>query len=279
MNTQNPKEAKRRRLTKNLVKVVNRAIDSYSLIRNGDRVCVALSGGKDSLALLYLLKEHQRKYPWDYTIGAVHVVSDFGGEYAQQARQNAFEHCRLLEIPLEIRNITVTEAKDGSYAEPSCFWCSWKRREALFTHCADEGYNRLAFGHHADDVAETSLLNLFYHGTLETMYPIRTFFDGVFDVIRPLFFVRERETADFASANDFLHAACTCMHAASGKRARMKKFITDIRKDAHQLHANIWNASEAWWRHIGDTHLRESGNNQISECNDNANGEKNKKEP
>ena len=239
------------RYTRNLLKKINRIIDEYKLISDGDRVCVSVSGGKDSLSLLHLLLEHIRFYPLNYTVGAVHVVSDFA-ERKNETRDYLGSIFTSLGIPFDFIDISVTTGRDGNKADPSCFWCAWKRRRALFSYVVEKGYTKLALGHHADDVAETTLLNLIYHGTLETIIPQRAFFDGKFDVIRPLFYVRERELVKFAELAGFISSTCTCSRAEDSKRRVMKQFVRDLTKQSRHLHANLWNAARAWREAFGD---------------------------
>ena len=242
------------RYTRNLLKKVNRGIDTFQLIEEGDRVLVAVSGGKDSLALLHLLLEHIRFYPANYNIGVVHVVSDFAPN-VPEVREYLTGLFEKLEVQAEFLNIEVTCDENGDYKEPTCFWCAWKRRQALFRYAVDNGYNKLALGHHSDDVAETTMLNLAYHGTLETMLPKRSFFDGKFDLIRPLFYVRERELVRFADMAGLETVTCNCGHAPDAKRQVMKRIVRELSQEARQLHANLWDAAYEWWQAFGDQPL------------------------
>ncbi len=237
--------------TRSLLRKVNRALNEFELINEGDRVCVSVSGGKDSLSLLHLLIEHERFFPMHYTIGAVHAVSDFDSN-AQETKEYLKGMFESHKIPCGFVDIIVTTDKNGNECEPSCFWCSWNRREALFKYCVEHGYNKLAMGHHFDDVAETTLLNLIYHARLETMLPCRTFFDGKFDVIRPLFYVRERELVRLAEKAGFLSKTCTCKRADLGKRKVMKNLVKGLSKESKYLHHNLWRAAKTWYDAFGD---------------------------
>ncbi|MBN1783741.1 MAG: tRNA 2-thiocytidine biosynthesis protein TtcA [Alphaproteobacteria bacterium] len=239
------------RYTRNLLKKVNRGIDAFNLISENDRVCVAVSGGKDSLSLLHLLLEHIRFYTLNYTVSAVHVVSDFEPQ-ALETKAYLTGIFESLNIPYGFIDISVTTGKDGNKTDPSCFWCAWKRRQALFRYCVDQGYNKLALAHHSDDIAETTLLNLVYHGNLDTMLPKRTFFDGKFDLIRPLFYVRERELARFTDMAGFKTTSCVCPNADDSKRTFMKKMIRELYGESRQLHANLWRAARQWWEAFGE---------------------------
>ncbi|MCD6308555.1 MAG: tRNA 2-thiocytidine biosynthesis protein TtcA [Candidatus Latescibacteria bacterium] len=239
------------RYGRNLLRKVNRVIDEYGLIGDGDRVCVSVSGGKDSLSLLHLLLEHRRFYPTDYSLSAVHVVSDFHPNAARTKEylRGMFES---LGIEYGFINISVTTDERGNESPPDCFRCSWKRRKAVFSHCAEHGYNRLAFGHHYDDVAETTLLNLFFHGNLDTILPMRDFFDGSFTVIRPLFYLREKDLVRYAKMAGFETSSCACPNGENGKRPVMKRLVRSLTKESRLLHANLWRASRIWHETVGD---------------------------
>ena len=239
---------------RNLLKKMNKTVRSHNLFDDGDRICVAVSGGKDSLTLLHLMLEYRRFYPIDFTVDAVHVVSDFN-PHAAEIREYLESMFRSLGIGYALIDVEVTVGKDGKRCDPSCFWCSWKRREVLFRHTADNGFSKLALGHHFDDVAETTLLNLIYHGSLETILPTRQFFEGAFDLIRPLFHIREREMVRYAALAGFESTRCVCPFNDLGKRQVMKRFLRDLSKESKLLHSNLWGAAWKWHEAFGDEPL------------------------
>ncbi len=239
------------RYSRNLLKKVNRVLDEYKFLTDEDRVCVAVSGGKDSLSLLHLLLEHRRFYNGKYAVGAVHVVSDFAPN-ASEIRDYIASFCDSLGVPCAFPEMSVTTDREGNPADPSCFWCAWKRRSTLFEHTVANGYTKLALGHHADDVAETTLLNLIYHGTLETMLPGRIFFDGKFMLIRPLFYVKEKDLAQYSRMAGFRTSTCICPNADTSKRKRMKDFVRELKGESKLLHENLWRAARLWWNAFGD---------------------------
>jgi tRNA 2-thiocytidine biosynthesis protein TtcA len=122
------------------------------------------------------------------------------------------------------REITIM---DSEGAEPGCFWCAWNRRKALFQTAHEMGCNKVAFGHHADDIAQTTLRNLFYQSRLRTMEPKVEFCDGVITLIRPLAYIPEKEIVRFAQAAGLPVQPPTCAHAHTTRRA------TDV-KIGHQ---------------------------------------------
>jgi len=127
-------------------------------------------------------------------------------------------------------------------AEPSCFWCAWNRRKGLFQTAHELGCNKVAFGHHADDVAQTTLLNLFYQGRLETMEPKVEFFEGVITVIRPLVYVPEKEIVRFAQAAGFPLQGVACPHAVTSRRTKMARLLRQIETECPQVKVNLFRA-------------------------------------
>lgn len=188
-----------------LLKKVNKTVRDYRLINDGDRIGVAVSGGKDSLSLLKLLNLRRGSVREDHELMAVHVRShpSCGGEVPLQELE---ELLKAEGVECCIEEVNALTEGESAVSEPECFWCSWNRRTALFLAADRLGCSKVAFGHHSDDVAQTTLLNLLYHGRLETMEPRVTSFGGKITVIRPLVYVPEKELLRFARA-------CECQPA------------------------------------------------------------------
>jgi len=220
-----------------LLKSVARACKEFDLLAEGDRVAVAVSGGKDSRALLQLLLRHRRKVPYQYELLALHIVGtpagfpDLSPQLEPWFRELGVEyHFAPLELPPE---------------EPlplDCFRCSWNRRKALFTAAVGLGCNRLAFGHHADDAAATVLLNLMFNGKLETMAPRVEFFDGAITVIRPLIYLPEKELVRYGQAAGF-PAPPSCPQGLTSRRAQVKALLRQFDRDQKQIRINLWRAA------------------------------------
>jgi tRNA 2-thiocytidine biosynthesis protein TtcA len=224
------------KLTFYILKNVNRAVREFDLIADGDRVAVGVSGGKDSCALLHLLLARQRTAREHYRLVAIHVQAGevlgqpdmrpaLGPWFATLGVEHAF-------VPLEL-----------PADEPlplDCHRCAWHRRRALFLKAHQLGCNKLALAHHADDAAQTTLLNLLYAGRLETLAPRIEFFDGAITLIRPLIYVEERRLAQLAYALGGPLDTAVCPHANTSRRAWIKRWLAEAGSDIRQMRANLW---------------------------------------
>jgi tRNA 2-thiocytidine biosynthesis protein TtcA len=188
--------------------------------------------------LLDLLLRYRTRVPFSYELIALHIVGTSAGfpdlrpDLEPWFQELGIEyHFAPLELPPE---------------EPlplECHRCSWNRRKALFTAAVELGCNKLAFGHHADDAAATTLLNLMYGGRLETMLPRRDFFDEKVTVIRPLIYVPEKELARYAKAAGFPDLPPSCPQGLASKRAQVKTLLRHFGRDQKQIRNNLWRAA------------------------------------
>jgi len=214
---------------------IGKAIADYNLIEDKDRILVAVSGGKDSLSMLKLLNERRRWAPIDYELFAVHIETDFrcAGCVHTKSLKKIFEDSG---IPYHFEKIKVRDGKK----KVSCFWCSWNRRKALFTLAEKHGCTKIAFGHHQDDITETLLLNMFYHGEFSAMNPRQELFGGKIVIIRPLCYVEEDVIKKFAKESKFPSQLCRCPNAKVSKRRMMKEFIAKVQKDCAYAKMNLF---------------------------------------
>ncbi len=228
-------------LAGDLLKKVNKAVREFNLIEDGDRILVAVSGGKDSLSLLRLLQVHQRSVPHSYDLIAAHVQMDFppGGQARREQLETLFKKWK---VAYTFEEISMAGEGRSHRAGVNCFRCAWNRRKALFLAADRLGANKIAFGHHADDIAQTTLLNLFFHGRLETMAPRVEFFQGRFTVIRPLTYVEEKELAGFAQACGFPVGSCRCPYGQNTQRARLAALLREIEKECPRVKYHLWQA-------------------------------------
>jgi tRNA 2-thiocytidine biosynthesis protein TtcA len=226
------------KLTFYLLKNVNKAIREFGMIADGDRVAVAVSGGKDSRSLLHLLRARQHTVPEGYHLIAVHVEAEMAG----YPRLRPVLEPWFREMGVGYAFVPLDLPSD----EPlplDCFRCSWNRRKALFLKAQELGCNKLAFGHHADDALHTTLLNLFYSGQLETMAPNVQLFDGQINLIRPLIYLEERHLDRLARALAFPRDEVTCPLNRTSKRAWVKEWLRHAGSDYRQIRTNLWRAA------------------------------------
>lgn len=215
---------------------IGKAIGDYNLIEDKDKILVAVSGGKDSLTLLKLLNERKKWAPIDYELLAVHIETDY--------RCSGCIHTKVLKKFFEENKINYHFEKinilDKGRKRPSCFWCSWNRRKALFLLADKFGCKKVAFGHHKDDIIETLLLNIFYHGEFSAMNPKQVLFDGKIVIVRPLSYVEENYIRRFARESKFPSQTCRCPNADISKRRMMKDIIKSIENDCAYVKTNLF---------------------------------------
>jgi len=225
------------RIASFLLKPFTQACKEFDLLADGDRVAVAVSGRKDSRALLDLLLRHQRRAGCRYDLLALHVVGSPAGfpdlrpQLGPWFRERGIEyHFAPLKLP------------PGEPLPLDCFRCSWNRRKVLFTTAVELGCNKPAFGHHADDAAATTLLNLMFNGRLETMAPRVQFFDGAVTVIRPLICLPEKELARYGQAAGFPDPPL-CPQGLTSRHAQVKALLRQFGRDQKQIRTNLWRAA------------------------------------
>ncbi len=203
---------------------INEAIRTYKLIEEGDRILAAVSGGKDSLTMLSFLQE-MRDAGAGYKLFAAHIKTDFhcGGCSHRSVLSGIFEK---LGLEYRFKDIQVLDEK----RQTNCFWCSWNRRKALFEIAHELGCNKVAFGHHKDDIVETALLNLFYQGEISAMKPKQELFRGIITIIRPLCFTAESDIINYAKEKGFPEQLCKCPFGMTSKRKMVKQLLKDAKK-------------------------------------------------
>jgi tRNA 2-thiocytidine biosynthesis protein TtcA len=236
-----PKSDKRSTLLFYLLKKLNKCHREHQLLQDGDHIALALSGGKDSCTLLDALLK--RRGIEKYTITAIHVAPasdmDCGGGVDVGAL------CAWLDgLNVTYRIVSAQEAtgEPKRKNQHPCFYCAWRRRKALFNTAQELGCNKLALAHNADDVAQTTLMNLFYQGKVTTMYPRVSFFGGNFVVIRPLAFVPEKEIVRYARECDFPPAPAPCDAGYTSKRALMRDVLRTVEKSHPKAKVHLWRA-------------------------------------
>jgi len=207
--------------TFSLAKKLGKAINDFDMIRDGDRVLVAVSGGKDSVTLLHLLAMRLIWLPIKYELVAVHVQSDM--RCAGCAHPDTLKKF-FSETGVEghFEDFPIMKYLSNHNLKMSCYYCARGRRKILFDSCKKYNCNVLAMGHHIDDIAHTLMMNLFLHGKVEGMAPCMDLFKGTVRLVRPLAYIHEAETAEYVKRIGFPSHLCNCPQAKKNVRRTMK---------------------------------------------------------
>jgi tRNA 2-thiocytidine biosynthesis protein TtcA len=229
------------KLAKRLRHQVGQAIADFNMIEQGDRVMVCLSGGKDSYTLLDILMKLQAKAPVSFELVAVHLDQKQPG-YDAQVLPN---HLRALGVPFHILEQDTYSVVKRVVPEGKtmCSLCSRLRRGALYAFAAEQGYTKVALGHHRDDIVETMFLNLFHQATLKTMPPKLRSDDGRNVLIRPLAYCSEDDIADYAQQQGFPIMPCNlCGSQENLQRKAIKAMLGEWEKKTPGRIENIFRA-------------------------------------
>jgi tRNA 2-thiocytidine biosynthesis protein TtcA len=218
-----------------LQKDLDKAIRDFDMIQDGDRIAVAISGGKDSLSMLRLLDVRRRTSPEKYSLVAVHVLGDSLGPRETENRvlvdwleTNGYEYA-----------VKAMMLADGEVLPMNCQRCAWNRRRTLFEIAHQYDCNKVALGHHADDLAQTTLLNLITSGKVETMAPKANYFDGTLFIIRPMCYLAEKTIRRFASASSFPPPPPDCPRSNNSRRQQTEELIRQAEKWCRNIRTNL----------------------------------------
>ena len=221
-----------------------KAIKEYELIQDGDKIAVAISGGKDSLLMAKLFQELYRNGNRNFELEF--IAMDPG--YHPDIRKLLEENCDYLEIPVHIYDADIFQVADKIAKDYPCYMCARMRRGSLYGKAKELGCNKLALGHHFNDVIETTMLNLLCAGNFKTMLPKLKAqnFEGL-ELIRPLYLIEEKYIQRFIQNAGIWPLNCACMVAAKrigNKRYEIKDLIDKLKEDFVNVDINIFRAAE-----------------------------------
>jgi tRNA(Ile)-lysidine synthase TilS/MesJ len=221
-----------------------RAIKDYKMIADGDRVAVAMSGGKDSLVMAKLFQELQKHGTIKFELEF--IVMDPG--YHENIKELLISNCKHLEIPIQIFESYIFDVVDRIAKDYPCYMCAKMRRGALYNKAQELGCNKMALGHHFNDVIETTFLNIAYTGSFKTMLPKlkSTNFAGL-ELIRPMYYIEEKDIISFTQNSGIQALNCACMVAAKkigNKRYEIRALIEELKGRFENFDKKLFKAAE-----------------------------------
>lgn len=255
-----PQEIECGRLQSKLTKRFHKACADYGLIADGDKILIGLSGGKDSLALVELLGRRAQIYVPRFEVVAVHVRVR---ERDYQSDLSYLEQfCADYKVPFVVRDTEIgTPDEVGGSAlhrqKDPCFLCSWYRRKALFRVAQDLGCNKIALGHHKDDLVETMLMNLIFQGTFGTIPPRLKMDKMPIEMVRPLCLCEEKDLRRYAELRGYRKQQKLCPFEKESSRARVKELVAELEKLNPNVRDSMWGAME----NIKNDYLPQKRNN------------------
>ena len=226
-----------------------KAIEEYKLVNDGDKICVCISGGKDSMLMAKLFQELKKHSKINFEV--IYLVMNPG--YNDDNFNLIKDNLKLLNIPAIIKETNIFDVANNMDKNP-CFICARMRRGALYQMASDMGCNKIALGHHYDDVIETTLMNMLNSGTFQTMLPKlhSDNFDNM-ELIRPLYLIREKDILTWVNSNNLHFIRCACklterIHNHTGdsgsQRQETKKLIASLKDYNANVESNIFKSAE-----------------------------------
>ncbi len=216
----------------------SKGVIRYGLIEDGDRILVGLSGGKDSLALLELLARRSRIHKPKFTVVAAHVVMTNIAYESDTEYLREFAESRGVEF---VRYETSFDQSTDTRKSP-CFLCSWNRRKALFTVAKEQQCNKIALGHHMDDILETLLMNMTFQGAISTMPPKLVMRKFDMTIIRPMCLVHESDLIELAQMHHYRKQVKNCPYETDSHRSDIKEVLHRLEEMNPEARYSLWSS-------------------------------------
>ena len=227
-------------MERQLTSKLNKALRNYHLIDNGDNILVALSGGKDSLCLIDLLAKRQRVFVPHFSLQAIHVrVENIAYETDTTYLEN---FCRERNVPLHV--VTTSFDPTTDKRKSPCFLCSWMRRKEMFNLAQQLGCNKIALGHHNDDLIHTALMNLTFQGRFDTMPASLQMKKMPLTIIRPLCLCHEADIKAYADQQGYQKQRKLCPYEKDSYRTDIQQVFQQMESLNPEARYSIWNALE-----------------------------------
>lgn len=221
-----------------------KAIKDYKLVEEGDKIAVAISGGKDSLLMAKMFQELKKHGQVNFDLEF--IAMDPG--YHPDIRQLLIDNCEYLEIPIKLFDANIFEVADEIASDYPCYMCARMRRGALYSKAQELGCNKVALGHHFNDVIETTMLNVLYAGNFKTMLPkLKAKNFENMELIRPMYYIEESYIKRFTQNAGIWPLNCACMIAAKkvgNKRYEIKELIANLKKTFPDVDKSIFKSAE-----------------------------------
>ncbi|MCQ2580319.1 MAG: tRNA 2-thiocytidine biosynthesis TtcA family protein [Treponemataceae bacterium] len=220
-----------------LFSIIDRAVYDYRLIEEGDNILVGASGGKDSTALIEYFAYRQKQKRENFSVTALHVATDI----APPLSPELIESFEKWGIPLKVLTVSVIERlKPGRTM--NCWWCSTQRRTELNNYAIENGFNKIALGHHLDDILETLLMNALNKGQLSTMPPRLTYRKYPVTIIRPLCMAPVTMIQEHAQTAGYSSTTCTCSYQDNSGRKEARKRLEALTQGNNAEKQRLFNA-------------------------------------
>lgn len=236
-----PKPTEENILLRRISRRFQKALTDYHLIQDADRILVGLSGGKDSLCLLEMLARRRRILKPSFDVEAVHVCMDNIRYETDLSYLEQF----TADLGIRLHIVNTGFEYDESKGKPRCFLCSWQRRKQMFNLAQELGFNKIALGHHQDDIIHTAMMNIFFQGHFSTMPASLTMKKMPITIIRPLCLVAEKDIRLLADLHHYQKLIKICPYETDSHRADMADMFAKIEKMNHEARYSVWNALES----------------------------------